>query len=126
MAGIGVVSIKLKRNSRLVCLQFSDGLEAELSFEYLRVYSPSAEVRGHGKGQEVLQWGKRNVGIRSVEPVGHYAIKINFDDGHDTGLYSWDYLHELALEQTQKWDAYLQKLQDSKLPRDADIQILKL
>ena len=77
---------------------FDDGSRFELPFEYLRVYSPSAEVRGHGPGQETLQLGKHEVGIRAVEPVGNYAVRLVFDDGHDTGLYTWDYLHELGTD----------------------------
>ena len=82
-------SLKLRTQSRLLEVVFDDGERFELPFEYLRVYSPSAEVRGHGPGQETLQLGKHDVGIRAVEPVGHYAIKLIFDDGHDSGLYSW-------------------------------------
>jgi len=81
-----------------------------LSAEYLRVYSPSAEVRGHGRGQEVLQTNKEQVGISQIEPTGNYAIKIFFDDGHDSGLYSWDYLYELATEQDAHWQDYLDRL----------------
>src|SRR5213082_3580442 len=88
--------IRLRRASRVLEVSFSDGSRFELPFEYLRVHSPSAEVKGHGPGQEVLVLGKENVGIRAVEPVGQYAVKLVFDDGHDTGLYTWKYLHELA------------------------------
>src|SRR5213079_32108 len=87
--------IRLRRASRVLEVSFSDGSRFELPFEYLRVHSPSAEVKGHGPGQEVLVLGKENVGIRAVEPVGQYAVKLVFDDGHDTGLYTWNYLHEL-------------------------------
>src|SRR5215204_2756444 len=99
-------SIKLRTKSRVLEVAF-DGNTFELPFEYLRVYSPSAEVRGHGPGQETLQLGKHNVGIRAVEPVGNYAIKLVFDDGHDTGLYSWTYLYELGMQREQKWQQYL-------------------
>src|SRR5205823_14525152 len=87
----------------------SDGSRFELPFEYLRVHSPSAEVKGHGPGQEVLVLGKENVGIRAVEPVGQYAVKLVFDDGHDTGLYTWKYLHELGRERETKWARYLER-----------------
>jgi DUF971 family protein len=105
-------SIKLRTKSRLLEVTFDDGVTFELPFEYLRVYSPSAEVRGHGPGQETLQLGKHNVGIRAVEPVGNYAIKLVFDDGHDTGLYSWPYLRELGSQREQKWQHYLARLKE--------------
>jgi len=95
--------IRLRRTSRLLEVSFSDGSRFELPFEYLRVHSPSAEVKGHGPGQEVLVLGKENVRITAVEPVGQYAVKLVFDDGHDTGLYTWKYLHELGRERAQKW-----------------------
>ena len=94
--------IRVRRSSRLLEVSFSDGSRFELPFEYLRVYSPSAEVKGHGPGQEVLVLGKENVGIAAVEPVGQYAIKLVFDDGHDTGLYTWKYLAELGREQRRR------------------------
>ena len=99
--------IRLRRTSRLLEVSFSDGSRFELPFEYLRVHSPSAEVKGHGPGQEVLVLGKENVRITAVEPVGQYAVKLVFDDGHDTGLYTWKYLHELGRERAQKWARYL-------------------
>ena len=99
--------IRLRRTSRLLEESFSDGSRFELPFEYLRVHSPSAEVKGHGPGQEVLVLGKENVRITAVEPVGQYAVKLVFDDGHDTGLYTWKYLHELGRERAQKWARYL-------------------
>jgi DUF971 family protein len=105
-------SIKLRTKSRLLEVTFDDGARFELPFEYLRVNSPSAEVRGHGPGQEVLQLGKHAVAIKTVEPVGHYAVRLVFDDGHDTGLYTWSYLHELGTTHTEKWAAYLAKLED--------------
>jgi DUF971 family protein len=101
--------IRLRRASRLLAVSFADGSRFELPFEYLRVHSPSAEVKGHGPGQEVLVRGKENVGIAAVEPVGQYAVKLVFDDGHDTGLYTWQYLHELGREQAQKWSRYLER-----------------
>src|ERR671919_1257808 len=102
--------IKLHQKSRRMELVFSDGSQFELSYELLRVYSPSAEVRGHGPGQEVLQVGKRNVEIRGLEPVGSYAVQPQFADGHNTGIYSWEYLYELGENQQKLWSQYLQKL----------------
>src|ERR1044071_2667281 len=98
--------IKLRSKSRVLEVTFADGQRFELPFEYLRVHSPSAEVKGHGPGQEVLVVGKQNVGIKAVEPVGQYAVKLVFDDGHDSGLYSWKYLRELGDTYSQKWAAY--------------------
>ena len=101
--------IKLRSRSRVLEVSFDDGSRFELPFEYLRVSSPSAEVKGHGPGQEVLVLGKENVGIRAVEPVGQYAVRLVFDDGHDTGLYTWKYLHELGREREARWARYLQR-----------------
>ena len=111
------VEIKLRSRSRLLCVAFDDGVGFELPFEYLRVHSPSAEVKGHGPGQEVLVLGKENVVIRAVEPVGQYAIKLVFDDGHDTGLYSWKYLYELGRDQEHNWARYLERKQQAAQPR---------
>lgn len=111
--------ITLHKRSRLLALRFDDGAHFELPCEYLRVFSPSAEVRGHGPGQGVLQTGKRAVNIRAIEPVGHYAVRLVFDDGHDSGLYSWDYLHELGREQERNWAGYLKALADAGQSRDA-------
>lgn len=105
------VEIKLHQASRLVEIHFDNGMECQLSCEFLRVYSPSAEVRGHGAGQEVLQVGKENVSILAIEAVGHYAIKIVFSDGHDTGLYSWDYLYDIASRYEPLWQDYLARLE---------------
>jgi DUF971 family protein len=102
--------ITLHQKSRVLEIAFADGRAFRLPYEFLRVYSPSAEVRGHGPGQEVLQTGKRAVEIRSVEPVGSYAIQPVFSDGHSTGIYSWDYLYELGQTQDQLWSQYLEKL----------------
>lgn len=102
--------IRLHQASRLLEISFDDGKSARLSCEFLRVYSPSAEVRGHGAGQEVLQTGKEDVDIIGIEPVGNYAVKLVFSDGHDTGLYSWDYLYELAGNYEALWLEYLGKL----------------
>ena len=102
--------IRLQKKSRQIVIAFDDGNRFDLSFEYLRVNSPSAAVRGHGPGQEVLQTGKENVQVTAIEPVGHYAVRLVFDDGHDSGLYSWQYLYELATEHDSKWQAYLDRL----------------
>ena len=104
------LTIKLRTKSRVLEVAFDDGNVFELPFEYLRVYSPSAEVRGHGPGQETLQINKQQVAITKVEPVGHYAVRLIFDDGHDSGLYTWEYLHELGREHAQKWQRYLDRL----------------
>ena len=110
--------ITLHQKSRVLEIAFSDGRGFRLPYEYLRVYSPSAEVRGHGPGQEVLQTGKRNVEIRSLEAVGSYAVQPVFSDGHSTGIYSWDYLYELGEEQDRLWAEYLQKLESKGGSRD--------
>jgi DUF971 family protein len=102
--------IKLHQKSRVLEVAFSDGRTFKLPYEFLRVFSPSAEVRGHGPGQEVLQTGKRNVDILSVEPVGSYAIQPTFSDGHATGIFAWDYLYSLGIDQGRLWDDYLKKL----------------
>ena len=117
--------IALHSQSRTLELGYEDGERYTLSCEYLRVMSPSAEVRGHGSGQEVLQTGKKNVGIREIRPVGNYALQLCFDDGHDTGLYSWDYLFDLCLNQQRYWDDYLQKLQAAGAGRDPDVQVIQ-
>ena len=109
-------SLTLRTRSRVLAVSFSDGSTFELPFEYLRVYSPSAEVRGHGPGQETLQIGKHDVAITKVEPVGHYAVRLVFDDGHDTGLYTWSYLHELGREREHKWQKYLDRLKELGIP----------
>jgi DUF971 family protein len=101
--------IRLRKAARVLEVSFGDGTRFELPFEYLRVHSPSAEVKGHGPGQEVLVLGKENVGIRAVEPVGQYAVKLVFDDGHDTGLYTWKYLHELGRDRESLWARYLER-----------------
>jgi DUF971 family protein len=106
-----IASINARTLTKVLELGFADGAQFSLSFEYLRVHSPSAEVRGHGAGQEVLQTGKRAVGLLGIEPVGNYAIKILFDDGHQTGIYTWKYLRELADNQASFWQSYLLKLQ---------------
>jgi DUF971 family protein len=102
--------ITLHQQSRVLELAFDDGSRYKLPFEFLRVFSPSAEVRGHGPGQEVLQVGKQNVVLTGIEPVGQYALKLIFDDGHDSGLYTWDYLHELGKYQNGMWHDYLARM----------------
>ena len=101
--------IRLRRATRVLEVSFTDGSRFELPFEYLRVHSPSAEVKGHGLGEEVLVTGKEGVGIAAVEPVGQYAVKLVFDDGHDTGLFTWKYLHELGRDHAVKWARYLER-----------------
>lgn len=97
------VEIKLRKSSRLIAMQFDDGTSFELPFEYLRVFSPSAEVQGHGPGQDVLQTGKENVRVTSIEPIGNYAVRLVFDDGHDTGLFTWSYLYKLGAKRAENW-----------------------
>jgi DUF971 family protein len=111
-------SITLHQKSRVMEIAFSDGKTFRLPYEFLRVYSPSAEVRGHGPGQEVLQLGKRNVEIRALEPVGSYAVQPQFSDGHSTGIYSWDYLYELGENQEKLWSQYLEKLSAAGASRE--------
>jgi DUF971 family protein len=110
--------IILHQQSRELEIAFADGLHCKFPFEFLRVNSPSAEVRGHGPGQEVLQVGKRNVNVLNIEPVGSYAIKIDFDDGHDSGLYSWEYLRHLGEHQDRIWQEYLHRVKEAGASRD--------
>ncbi|MSQ53915.1 MAG: DUF971 domain-containing protein [Betaproteobacteria bacterium] len=110
-------AITLHQKSRVMEIAFSDGRQFSLPYEYLRVHSPSAEVRGHGPGQEVLQTGKREVDIRALEPVGSYAVQPVFSDGHDTGIYAWDYLYALGMEQEEKWAVYLGRLEKAGASR---------
>ncbi len=102
--------IRLHQKSRILEIAFEDGRHFKLPCEYLRVYSPSAEVRGHGPGQEVLQVGKENVNLTNIEPVGSYAVALHFDDGHNTGIYSWDLLYHLGVHQDDLWRDYLARL----------------
>ena len=120
------VAIQLHSRSRQLELQYAGDERYSLSCEYLRVHSPSAEVLGHGPGQEVLQTGKINVGITAIKPVGNYALQLVFDDGHDTGLYSWPYLYELCRGQEAKWQNYLDRLTRARASRDPDVQVLRL
>ena len=111
-------AITLHQKSRVLEIAFSDGRSFRLPYEYLRVYSPSAEVRGHGPGQEVLQTGKREVQVLSLEPVGSYAVQPTYSDGHSTGIYSWDYLYELGENQERFWSDYLARLKAQGASRD--------
>ena len=112
------VEIKLHQRSRAMEIAFADGKVFRLPYEFLRVYSPSAEVRGHGPGQEVLQTGKQAVEIRALEPVGSYAVQPSFSDGHATGIYSWDYLYHLGQNHDRMWQEYLAKLEAAGASRD--------
>ncbi|MDG0023444.1 DUF971 domain-containing protein [Trinickia sp. Y13] len=111
--------IVVHAKSRTLELQYGDGASYRIPFELMRVYSPSAEVRGHGPGQETLQTGKREVSIVSLEPVGNYALQPTFSDGHSTGIYSWDLLHELATRQDELWRSYFDRLAAAGVDRDA-------
>ncbi len=111
-------AITVHKASRTLELSYGD-LSYQLPFEFLRVYSPSAEVRGHGSGQEVLQTGKRNIEIKGIEPVGHYAIRPLFSDGHDSGIYSWDLLHAFCVNQQGMWEDYLRKLEAAGHTRES-------
>ncbi|MEM8563154.1 MAG: DUF971 domain-containing protein [Pseudomonadota bacterium] len=118
------LDIKLRKRSRTLELHYPDDEHYELTAEYLRVYSPSAEVRGHGRGEDTLQTGKIEVGIDHIKPVGRYALQLIFDDGHDTGLYSWDYLYELCTQQKQRWQDYIDRLHAAGASRDPQVQVL--
>jgi DUF971 family protein len=109
--------------SRVLEISFSDGASFKIPFELMRVYSPSAEVQGHGPGQETLQTGKREVTIEALEPVGNYAVKPVFSDGHQSGLFSWDYLYHLGAEQSRLWDEYFQRLQAAGVERDTPMPV---
>jgi DUF971 family protein len=109
-AAITPTEIRLRRNSKVLEVAFGETERHALSFEFLRVHSPSAEVKGHGPGQETLVLGKQGVGINAIEPVGHYAVRLVFDDGHDSGLYSWTYLRELGRDQVSLWKRYLERV----------------
>lgn len=118
-AGVPIpTQVVVHQDSRVLELAYEDGRSFRLSFEFLRVHSPSAEVRGHGRGQETLQVGKRDVRIVSIEPVGHYAIQPRFDDGHESGIYSWDYLYEIATGHDALWSEYLARLEAAGKSRD--------
>ena len=110
--------IKLHQVSRKLEIAFNNGTRFEFPYEFLRVYSPSAEVRGHGPGQEVLQVGKKNIEVKSIEPIGSYAVQLTFSDGHDTGLYSWDYLYELGENHAELWDRYMSRMEAASASRE--------
>lgn len=112
--------IKLHQKSRLLELGYENGERYTLDFEYLRVFTPSAEARGHGPGQETLQTGKRDVDIERIEPVGTYAVRLVFSDGHDSGLYSWDLLYNLGKHHDELWQDYLNQIEAQGLSRDID------
>jgi DUF971 family protein len=121
--------IRLHKRTALLELTYADGGSFSLPAEFLRVYSPSAEVRGHGQGQEVLQTGKLNVKISRIEPIGNYAVRLHFDDDHNTGIFSWDYLRELALNQEKLWEDYLQRMLAARArrePADTGVQIVNI
>ena len=110
--------IKLHQQSKFMEVAFNDGSRFNLPFEFLRVFSPSAEVRGHGPGQEVLQVGKKNIDIKNSEPVGQYAVVLVFSDGHDSGIYSWDYLYDLGAKQDFYWNSYLRRMEEAGASRE--------
>ena len=112
------VEIKVHQLSRILEIEFDNGDRYRLPFELLRVYSPSAEVRGHGPGQEILQAGKKDINIDKLEPVGNYALQLYFSDGHNTGIFSWDYLHELGSGQGRLWQQYLERMQRAGASRE--------
>ena len=114
-------TIRLHRKARVLEVAWADGLRSELPCEYLRVFSPSAELRGHGLPEPMLIGGKREVGIARIDPVGRYAVRLVFDDGHDSGIYSWDVLRELAQNQTANWTRYLDRLNQHGMSRDRDV-----
>ncbi len=129
MTSIIPTDIRLHKKSATLELVYGDGITHALSAEFLRVHSPSAEVRGHGKGQEVLQYGKRHVKLTNIQAVGNYAVKLVFDDGHDTGIYSWDYLRELGEEEKELWNTYLAKLQEAgetREPLPVNTQVIQI
>ncbi len=117
LANTPPTQIKLKTGSGILQLQYADGV-FELGFEFLRVHSPSAEVRGHGVGSEVLQYGKKDVLLENIEAVGNYGLKLIFDDGHDSGIYTWPLLRDYSLNQTKLWQQYLEKLTSANQSRD--------
>lgn len=120
MPNLRPTEVNFHKLSRILELSFNDGAVFKLSSEYLRVYSPSAEVQGHGPGQEVLQLGKEDVNITRIEPVGHYAVNLVFDDNHHTGIYSWEYLYQLGEHYDKKWQVYLDRLDAAGHPRKPD------
>lgn len=126
MSQAAPTKIQWQKGSRALLLEWPDGIAHSLGFELLRVYSPSAEVQGHGPGQAVLQTGKKNVNITAINTVGRYAVQLVFDDGHDSGIYSWSFLRRLGEEQEQYWADYLQALHDAGANRDPEIQVVQI
>ena len=116
-------ALTVHSQSRVLELVFSDGATFKIPFELMRVYSPSAEVQGHGPGQEVLQTGKRDVGVVELEPIGNYAVKPMFSDGHESGIFSWDYLYEMGVNQSSLWDDYNHRLEAAGMSRDAPMAL---
>ena len=112
-------SLTVRKQSRVLEIAFDDGAEFTLPFELMRVYSPSAEVQGHGPGQEILQTGKREVQLEALDPIGNYAVQPRFSDGHDTGIFSWEYLYFLGSQQQRLWSDYERRLQEAGVERDA-------
>ena len=119
-------AINYSQSRRILTISFPESDPVELSAELLRVLSPSAEVQGHGPGQEVLQPGKRGVSITDMQPIGHYAVQLSFDDGHSSGLYTWAYLAQLASEKLTLWQRYLKKLEDAGASRDPSTDIVRI
>lgn len=117
------VAITVHERTRVLEVEFSDGSQYRIPFELMRICSPSAEVQGHGPGQETLQTGKRDVTIVNLEPVGNYAVKPTFSDGHDSGIFTWDYLHELGQDQAAIWERYERKLKDAGVSRDDPMSV---
>jgi DUF971 family protein len=116
-------ALTVHQATRVLEVSFDDGAAFRIPFELMRVYSPSAEVQGHGPGQEVLQTGKRHVGIDTLSAVGHYAVQPHFSDGHDTGIFSWDYLYQLGRDQAALWQRYEERLAEAGVDRDAPMQV---
>ena len=116
-------ALTVHSQSRILEIAFSDGAVFRIPFELMRIYSPSAEVQGHGPGQEILQTGKREVDVVAMEPIGNYAVKPIFSDGHESGLYTWDYLYHLGADQSQLWDDYQRRLQAAGAQRDAPMVV---
>ena len=112
-----VKEIRLSKSKDKLVVLFKDGVASELTAELLRVESPSAEVQGHGFGQKKTPFGKKNIKMVSIDPIGNYAIRIKFDDGHETGIYSWEFLHNLSINKSQIWESYLNRLKEKKLSR---------
>ena len=117
-------ALTVHSQSRVLEIAFSDGAAFRIPFELMRIYSPSAEVQGHGPGQEILQTGKREVEIVTLEPIGNYAVKPVFSDGHESGLYTWDYLYQLGADETRLWEDYQRRLQAAGVDRDAPMVVL--